>query len=71
MTYLIIILMSIGFARAVQTFNLPDIKPFNCQSCLSFWNCVLIMAFVDYELIGIALISYLFSDILLIWESKR
>lgn len=63
--------MCIGIARILLTFNLPDIKPLNCQSCLSFWSTVIVCAFFDYHIIGISLISYLLSDLILVWESKR
>lgn len=63
-------LISIGIARAMLSFNLPDIKPFNCQSCLSFWTCVILCAYIDYNLIGLGFIAYLFSDLILIYENK-
>lgn len=64
------ILISIGIARAMQTFRLPDIKPFNCQSCLSFWSCFVVMLFTEPELVGISFIAYLLSDLLMIYENK-
>lgn len=71
MSYIAIILISLGLARAVQTFDLPDIKPLNCQSCLSFWNSVIIFALIEWQLIGLSFITYLLSDLILTWESKR
>lgn len=71
MSYIAIILISLGLARAVQTFNLPDIKPFNCQSCLSFWHSVIIFALIEWHLIGLSFITYLLSDLIMTWESKR
>ena len=65
-----IILISIGIARALQTFNLPDIKPFNCQSCLAFWSCMVIFLLTEWELCGISFIAYLLSDLILIYENK-
>jgi hypothetical protein len=50
---------------------LPDFKPFNCQSCLSFWTAVAIYLFVDYRMIPMAFVSYLLSDLILLYESKR
>ena len=70
MIYLIIITLPIGFARALQSFNLPDMKPFSCQSCLSFWISVIAASFFDWHLVGLAFISYLLSDLILIYESK-
>ncbi len=71
MSYIAIILISLGLARAVQTFNLPDIKPFNCQSCLSFWHSVIIFGLIEWQLIGLSFITYLLSDLIMTWESKR
>jgi hypothetical protein len=45
-------------------------KPFSCQSCLSFWISVIAASFFDWHLIGLAFISYLLSDLILIYESK-
>jgi hypothetical protein len=70
MSYLAIILMCIGMSRAALTFNLPDFKPFNCQSCLSFWLSVMLFAYIEWQLIGLSFITYLLSDILLTWENK-
>ena len=70
MIYLIIITLPIGFARALQSFNLPDIKPFSCQSCLSFWISMLAALAIDWHLIGLAFITYLLSDLILIYENK-
>lgn len=70
MIYLIIILLPIGFARALMSFNLPDMKPFSCQSCLSFWVSVSASLLIDWHLIGLAFITYLLSDLILIYESK-
>ena len=41
-------IIAVAIARALQSFDLPDFKPFNCQSCLSFWTAVAIYLFVDY-----------------------
>ena len=71
MSYIVIILISIGLARALQTFNLPDIKPFNCLPCQSFWNSVILFGIIEWQLIGLSFITYLLSDLILIWESKR
>jgi len=71
MSYIAIILISLGLARAAQTFDLPDIKPLNCFSCLSFWNSVLLFAFIEWQLIGISFITYLVADLIMVWESKR
>lgn len=65
-----IILMSIGIARALQTLRLPDFKPFNCQSCLAFWSCMVVCAITEWELMGISFIAYLISDLILIYENK-
>ena len=70
MIYILFILSSIGIARAMQTFNMPDIKPFNCQSCMSFWGCVALIGFYDWHMIPLAFISYLLSDLILVWEQK-
>ena len=63
--------MAIGMARALMTLPLPNIKPLNCQSCLSFWISVAVIPFIDFNLIGLAFVSYLISDILSIYEHKR
>lgn len=65
-----IILISIGIARALQTFNLPDYKPFNCQSCLAFWSTFVVCLCTEPELVGISFISYLISDLILTYENK-
>ena len=62
--------MSIGIARASQTFNLPDVKPLNCQSCLSFWVAVLIYSIFKWEFIGLSFVAYLMSDLIVIYENK-
>jgi len=63
-------LVSIGIARALQSFQLPDIKPFNCQSCLSFWISLVGFAVFDWTWIHVAFITYLLSDLILIYEHK-
>ena len=70
MIYLLLIIIPIGIARALMSFNLPNYKPFNCQSCLSFWLAVIGSFVIDYNLIGLAFITYLLSDLILIYESK-
>jgi hypothetical protein len=67
---MIYIIIAVAIARAFQTFELPNIKPFNCLSCLSFWTAVGIYSFVDYRMIPFAFVSYLLSDLILIYESK-
>lgn len=62
--------MPIGLARAFLSFNLLDFKPFNCQSCLSFWISLVTSAIIDWHLIGFAFITYLLSDLILLYESK-
>jgi hypothetical protein len=62
--------MAIGAARALMTLPLPDIKPLNCQSCLSFWLTLLMTLIIDVNLIGLAFVSYLLSDIISIYEHK-
>lgn len=57
-------------ARALMSFNLVDMKPFNCQSCLSFWLSMIITLGYDWELAPIAFVTYLLSDLILIYESK-
>jgi len=64
----IITLCSIGLARALMTLNLPDIKPFNCQSCLSFWIAVVGYLAIDPYMVMVAFITYLISDLILIYE---
>jgi hypothetical protein len=64
-------IIAVAIARALQSFDLPDFKPFNCQSCLSFWTAVAIYLFVDYRMIPMAFVSYLLSDLILLYESKR
>lgn len=63
--------MAIGIARALMTLPLPNVKPLNCQSCLSFWISVVVIPFIDVNLIGLAFVSYLLSDIISIYEHKR
>ena len=70
MIYILLITIPIGIARALMSFNLPDYKPFNCQSCLSFWIAFAGCCAVDYNLIGMSFITYLVSDLILIYESK-
>jgi hypothetical protein len=67
---MIYIIIAVAIARALMSFRLPNIKPFNCQSCLSFWTAVAIYSFVDYRMIPFAFISYLLSDLILLYESK-
>ena len=63
-------LVSIGIARALQSFQLPDIKPFNCQSCLSFWMSIILYGIFDWTWIFASFITYLLSDLILIYEHK-
>ena len=65
----IITLCSIGLARALMTFNLPDYKPLNCQSCLSFWISVIGFLAVDPCMVMLAFITYLVSDLILMYEA--
>lgn len=58
-------------ARALHTWKLPNIKPFNCLPCLSFWIATTIYLFIDWKLIPLAFVSYLLSELILIYESKR
>ena len=62
--------MPIGFARALQTFNLPDYKPFNCQICLSFWIAIITAGIVEWNFLGLAFVSFLISEIIMIYEYK-
>ena len=57
-------------ARALQTFNLPDVKPLNCQSCLSFWISVTIFLTIKCEFVWLSFITYLISDLIIIYEHK-
>jgi hypothetical protein len=68
---MIYIIIAVAIARALQSFDLPDFKPLNCLSCLSFWTAVAIYLFVDYRMIPMAFVSYLLSDLILLYESKR
>ena len=63
-------IIAVAIARAFMTFNIPDVKPFNCQSCLAFWTAVVLYGFIDITLMPYAFISYLISDLLLIYEHK-
>lgn len=63
-------IIAIAVARSMMTFKLPDVKPFTCQSCLSFWTAVAIYSFVDWKMIPMAFLSYLISDLILIYEYK-
>lgn len=63
-------IIAVAMARALMSFNLPNTKPFNCQSCLSFWTAVAIYLVVDWTLVPLAFISYLVSDLILIYEHK-
>jgi hypothetical protein len=67
---MIYIIIAVAIARALTSFDLPQFKPFNCLSCLSFWTAVAIYSFVDYRMIPLAFVSYLLSDLILIYESK-
>jgi len=67
---MIYIIIAVAIARALTSFDLPQFKPFNCLSCLSFWTAVAIYSFVDYRMIPMAFVSYLLSDLILIYESK-
>ena len=67
---MIYILIAVAMARALMSFNLPNTKPFNCQSCLSFWTAVSIYLVVDWTLVPLAFLSYLVSDLILIYEHK-
>ena len=66
----IVPLLSIGIARALQSLAMPDFKPFNCQSCMSFWTTVLVYSFIEWRLCALGFLSYLISDLILIYESK-
>jgi hypothetical protein len=66
----IITLCSIGIARALMTFNMPDFKPLNCQSCLSFWISVIGFLAVDPALVMLSFITYLASDLIMIYEAR-
>jgi hypothetical protein len=63
-------LIAVAMARALMSFGLPNTKPFNCQSCLSFWTALTIYLVVDWKLVPLAFISYLISDLILIYEYK-
>jgi hypothetical protein len=62
--------MPIGLARALLTFNLPDYKPFNCQSCLSFWIAIITASIVEWNFLGLAFVTYLISELIIIYEYK-
>ena len=63
-------IIAVAMARALMSFGLPNTKPFNCQSCLSFWTALTIYLVVDWTLVPLAFISYLISDLILIYEHK-
>jgi len=75
-TILLIPLIAVGISRAMMSLPLPNFKPFNCQSCLSFWISAFLLLsidvsfYLDVNMIGVAFISYLLSDLILIYESK-
>jgi hypothetical protein len=63
-------IIAVAIARALMSFDLPSFKPFNCQSCLSFWTALAIYFFTDWSMIPFAFIAYLISDLILIYEYK-
>lgn len=63
-------IIAVAIARALMSFDLPSLKPFNCQSCLSFWTALTIYLFIDWSMIPFAFIAYLISDLILIYEYK-
>lgn len=68
---MIYIIIAVAISRALMTFNwLPKMKPFTCQSCLSFWTAVTLYLCVDWSMIPLAFIAYLVSDLILIYEYK-
>ena len=71
MIYILFIMASLGIARAFMTFELPDVKPLNCWSCLSFWTSVILLLMYDWHTVGIAFITYLLADMIQSWESKK
>lgn len=64
-------IIAVAIARSLMSFGLPNFKPFNCQSCLSFWTAIAIFSIVDFRQIPLAFVSYLLSDLILLYESKR
>jgi hypothetical protein len=63
-------IIAVSIARALMSFDLPYIKPFNCQSCLSFWTALSIYLCTDWSMIPFAFVAYLISDLILIYEYK-
>jgi hypothetical protein len=61
---------AVAIARALMSFDLPNTKPFNCQSCLSFWTALAIYLCTDWSMIPFAFVAYLISDLILIYEYK-
>lgn len=64
-------IIAVAIARALMTFSwLPKMKPFTCQSCLSFWTAIAIYSCADWTMIPMAFLAYLISDLILIYEYK-
>jgi len=63
-------IIAVAIARAMMAFNMPQMKPFNCQSCLSFWIALIIYLGHDWKMIPMAFLAYLISDLILIYEHK-
>lgn len=64
------IILGLAIARILITFNLPDVKPFNCLPCLTAWcslGVLLLLSPYDWYYFPI---GYLTAQILMNYESK-
>jgi len=69
MIFLLLITAS-AIGMIVTTFNLPDIKPLNCASCLSGWIALIMLLCFAPAFWWSFPASYLFTSIIYIYETK-
>ena len=67
---LILLITASAIGMILTTFNLPDIKPLNCASCLSGWVALIMLICFAPTYWWAFPTSYLITNLIYIYETK-
>ena len=66
----ILLFTATAIGMIMTTFNLPNIKPFNCASCLSGWVALGLLLCFNPSMWWCFPSSYLLTYLIFIYETK-